>query len=63
MEIRLYFQMLRRGGWIIALTTLTALVASLATSYLTTPKYQAMAQFILFPSALQTASSPGLLFE
>jgi len=63
MEIRLYFQMFRRGWWIVALTTLTALLVSLVASYLTTPEYQAMAQFILSPNALQTASSPGLLFQ
>ena len=58
MEIRLYFQMFRRGWWIIALTTLIALLVSLVASYLTTPEYQAMAQFILSPNALQTASNP-----
>src|SRR5271157_3534461 len=63
MEIRLYFQMFRRGWWIIALTTLTALLVSLVASYLATPEYQAMAQFILSPNALQTASNPGLLFQ
>jgi diguanylate cyclase (GGDEF)-like protein len=51
MEIRLYLQILRRGWWIIALTTLTALVTALAASYLVTPKYEAIARFIITPSA------------
>jgi diguanylate cyclase (GGDEF)-like protein len=63
METRLYFQMLRRGWWIIVLTVLTALVASLVASYLTTPTYQAVAQFILSPSAIQTTGNPGVLLE
>ena len=50
MEIRLYLQMLRRGWWIIALTTLTALVIALVVSYFITPKYEAVASFIVAPS-------------
>ena len=63
MEIRLYFQMLRRGWWIIALTVLAALVASLTVSYLATPQYQAIAQFILSPSAIQTSGRPDVSFQ
>lgn len=51
MEIRLYYQMLRRGWWIILLTTLVAVVAALGASYLATPQYQAIARFIITPSA------------
>ena len=50
METRLYFQMLRRGWWMILLTTLTALVVSLAATYLAVPQYKAVARFIISPS-------------
>ena len=63
METRLYFQILRRGWWIIVLTALVALLVSLVASYLTTPQYQAVAQFILSPSASQTASNAGILYQ
>lgn len=50
MEMRLYFQMLRRGWWIVLLTTLVALVVALIASYLATPQYTAIARFIVTPS-------------
>jgi len=50
MEIRLYLQILRRGWWIITLTSLTTLVAALTASYFVTPKYEAVASFIVTPS-------------
>ena len=50
MEFRLYFQMLRRGWWIIVLTTLVALAVALAASYFVTPQYTAIARFIVGPS-------------
>ena len=50
MEIRIYLQILRRGWWIIVLTSLTALATALAVSYLVTPKYEAVAKFIITPS-------------
>ncbi len=50
MEVRLYFQMLKRGWWIIALTTLTALTAALGVSYLSTPQYESVARFIVAPA-------------
>jgi diguanylate cyclase (GGDEF)-like protein len=50
METRLYFQMLRRGWWIIVLSTLTALAAALAASFLATPQYTAIARFTVSPS-------------
>lgn len=52
MEFRLYFQILRRGWWIILLTTLVALATALAISYLTTPQYDAVARFIVTPNAV-----------
>jgi diguanylate cyclase (GGDEF)-like protein len=57
MEIRLYFQMLRRGWWIVILTTLIAITTGLAMSYTATPQYQSTAKFIITPSsALVTRS-------
>jgi capsular polysaccharide biosynthesis protein len=50
MEIRLYFQMLLRGWWIIALSALVAVTVSLAASYVAVPEYEATARFIINPS-------------
>jgi diguanylate cyclase (GGDEF)-like protein len=52
MEFQLYFQMLKRGWWIILLTTLVSLAAALGISYLMIPKYQAVARFILNPGSV-----------
>jgi diguanylate cyclase (GGDEF)-like protein len=60
MEIRLYFQILRRGWWIIALTTLTSLVAALTASYFVTPMYETAASFILTPSTALVSRSEVL---
>ena len=51
MEIRLYFQMLKRGWWIILLVTLTAIAGSLVVSYVAVPQYQSTATFIISPNA------------
>jgi diguanylate cyclase (GGDEF)-like protein len=59
MEINLFLQTLRRGWWIILLTTLVAVAASLGVSYLVEPQYQAIARFILNPMAIPT-SEPDL---
>jgi len=50
MEIRLYFQMLRRGWWIVLLTAIAVLVVSLGISVLATPQFEAEARLILNPS-------------
>ncbi len=50
MEIRLYFQMLKRGWWIILLTTLVALATALGLSFIAVPRYEATARFIVTPS-------------
>jgi diguanylate cyclase (GGDEF)-like protein len=60
MEIRLYLQILRRGWWIIALTTLTALTAALAVTYFVTPQYQATASFIVTPGSALVSRSDVL---
>jgi len=49
MEFRLYFQILRRGWWIITLTVLVALVIALGASYLVAPRYRAVVRFIVTP--------------
>lgn len=54
METRLYFEMLKRGWWVILLTALIAVSVSLGLSYLATPQYQATASFIITPSATLT---------
>ena len=50
MEIRLYFQMLKRGWWVILLTVLTSLAAALGVSFLAVTQYEAQARFIISPS-------------
>ena len=60
MEIKLYFQMLKRGWWLILLTVLVATLVSLLISYLTTPQYTATASFIIAPNASLT-SGPDVL--
>lgn len=50
MEIRMYIRMLQRGWWIILLTALVALNIALASSFLTTPIYQASARFVVSPN-------------
>ena len=62
MELRLYFQMLRRGWWIIVLTTLAALIAALVASFLARPQYTASARFILTPSTVST-TGPDVIFQ
>ena len=51
MEIRLYFQMMQRGWWVIVLSALIALASSLGISYLAIPQYQAVSRFIVSPGA------------
>jgi diguanylate cyclase (GGDEF)-like protein len=50
MEIRMYFQMMRRGWWIILLITLVALATALGVSFIAAPKYKATARFIVTPA-------------
>jgi diguanylate cyclase (GGDEF)-like protein len=61
MEIRLYFQMLKRGWWIIVLTALLALVVSLLFSYFAVPQYRATASFILIPSSTSLSTGPDVV--
>lgn len=55
MELRLYFRMLQKMWWLIALTTLAAVTASLVVSYLSTPQYRATTRLILTPGSLLTS--------
>ena len=61
MEIRLYFQMLRRGWWIVILAALLALALSLVFSFLAVPQYRATASFILIPSSASLTSGPDVV--
>jgi diguanylate cyclase (GGDEF)-like protein len=54
MELKLYFQMMKRGWWIIVLSALSALALSLAASYFAVPQYRATARFVIVPNALLT---------
>jgi diguanylate cyclase (GGDEF)-like protein len=50
MEIKLYVEMFRRNWWMIALTALFALNASLIASFLATPLYASNSRFIISPN-------------
>jgi diguanylate cyclase (GGDEF)-like protein len=54
MEIRLYFQMLKRGWWLILLVALVAMAISLGISYMSVPQYEAVARFLINPNASLT---------
>jgi diguanylate cyclase (GGDEF)-like protein len=54
MELRLYFQMLQRGWWIILLVAIIAFAASLGLSYTAVPQYNAAARFIITPGSSLT---------
>lgn len=55
MELKLYFRMLQKGWWLIALTTLIAVATSLTVSYIATPQYRATTRLILTPGSLLTS--------
>jgi diguanylate cyclase (GGDEF)-like protein len=60
MEAKLYFQMLKRGWWLILLTALVASTVSLVVSYLTLSQYVATASFLITPNA-SLASGPDVI--
>ena len=60
MEIKLYFQMIKRGWWLILLTVLVVTLVSLLISYLTEPQYTATASFLIAPNASLT-SGPDVI--
>jgi diguanylate cyclase (GGDEF)-like protein len=61
MELNLYLQMLKRGWWLIALTTLTALTTALGFSFLQTPRYEAVARFIITPANVEESNPNTIL--
>jgi diguanylate cyclase (GGDEF)-like protein len=61
MELNLYLQMLRRGWWLVALTTLIALTTTLGISFLVTPQYEVVARFIITPNALGESNPDAVL--
>jgi diguanylate cyclase (GGDEF)-like protein len=63
MEIKLYFQILRRGWWIILLTALAAMTASLIVSYLSKPIYRVSTSFIVIPNPSLLSGSSGVLLD
>ena len=50
MEIKLYLRMLQRSWWIVGLTALSAVLAALISSYLTTPIYSSSARYLISPN-------------
>lgn len=50
MQLQQYLRMLLRGWWIIALTTLTALLIALLIAYTTPATYRASSRFIISPN-------------
>lgn len=50
MEIKLYFQMLKRGWWFVLVGGLAFMSVSLIVSYFTQPIYTAVSSFIIIPS-------------
>jgi len=63
MEIKLYFQILRRGWWIVLLTALAATAASLIVSYISQPVYHVSTSFIVIPNPELLSESSGILLE
>jgi diguanylate cyclase (GGDEF)-like protein len=61
MEIKYYLRALMQGWWLILLTMLIALEASLVTDYLMVPTYRASTTFALSPSIAQNPSSSDVL--
>jgi len=57
MAIRLYFQMLQRGWWLIVSAALAAVSISLALSYVTVPQYRAAARLIISPNSTLVGST------
>lgn len=51
MEFQLYFQMIKRGWWVILLGALVAMVMALVFAYFAIPQYQATARFVIVPNS------------
>lgn len=62
MEIRFYWNMIKRGWWLIAISMLVALNASLIISYFfTTPMYEAESRIIVSPNVEAFANEDDLV--
>jgi diguanylate cyclase (GGDEF)-like protein len=61
MEFNIYLQMIRRGWWLVALTTLVAITTALGISFLQTPQYEVVARFIITPGALGDSNPDAVL--
>jgi diguanylate cyclase (GGDEF)-like protein len=61
MEIKLYFRMLQRGWWIVALTVLVALIVALLSAYISQPVYRSSARFSVSPSTSVSTTGQELL--
>jgi uncharacterized protein involved in exopolysaccharide biosynthesis len=59
-NLQIYFQILQKNWWLVVLTTLAALTASLAVSYFSTPLYRTSAVFIVSPSETFIANEANL---
>lgn len=53
MEIKLYWQMIRKGWWIVLLTALVAVNVALVTNYFSTPIYRATSNYLVSPNPQQ----------
>ena len=61
MELNIYLQMIRRGWWLVVLTTLIALTASLGASFFVTPQYEVVARFIISPGNIEESNPNTVL--
>ena len=61
MELKLYFRMLQRSWWIVAITAMTGLLVSLIASFLTTPVYRTTARFIVSPNPAYLGENQNVL--
>ena len=50
MQLQQYLRMMQKSWWIIAMTTLSALIFALITTYNTVPQYRSSARFIISPN-------------
>lgn len=61
MEVKLYFRMLERSWWILAITALAAVLAALAVDYVTPPVYEATSRLIVSPSPSSISGANNLI--
>lgn len=59
MELKLYFRMLGRSWWIVALTALAATASALVYSFFSEPTFVAKVRYIVSPNPAYFVGSPG----